>query len=173
MARLPRLRFVASTGLANAAIDVPAADRLGIEVAHTGYTATPTVELTWALMLASQRHLPAEAASLRGGGWQTRLGRELSGRTLGLLGLGRIRGAVARTGLAFGMEVIAWSENLTAARAAEAGARLVPKQQLFATSDILSIHTVLSGRTRGLVDGPAIAAMKPTAWLVNTSRGRS
>lgn len=169
--RLPRLRLIASTGPVNAAIDVAAAERLGIEIAHTGYSSTPTIELTWALILAGQRHLADETASVRAGGWQRHVGRELSGRTLGILGLGRIGGAVARIGGAFGMKVIAWSENLTPERAAEVGVDAVAKDALFAGADVLSIHTLLSRRTRGLVNADALALMKDDAWLVNTSRG--
>ncbi len=169
--RLPCLRFIASTGPVNAAIDTAAAERLGIRIAHTGYSSTPTIELTWALILASQRGLVDEAASVRAGGWQCRVGRELSGRTLGVLGLGRIGGAVALIGVAFGMKVIAWSKNLTAERAAEAGVEAVTRDALFARADVLSIHSVLSRRTRGLVDAGALALMKRDAWLVNTSRG--
>ena len=169
--RLPKLRLVASTGPVNAAIDAAAAEERGIGVVHTGYSSVPTIEMTWALILASQRHLVDEAASLRSGGWQRTVGGDLQGRTLGLLGLGNIGGAVARIGGAFGMEVIGWSQNLTPEKAAAAGAVAVSKEELFARSDILSIHTLLSRRTRGLVDAGALALMKPSAWLVNTSRG--
>ncbi len=162
--RLPKLRLIASTGPVNAVIDVAAAEERGVKVAHTGYSSVPTVEMTWGLILASQRHLVREAASLRSGGWQQTVGGDLQGRTLGLLGLGNIGGA-------FGMEVIGWSQNLTPEKAAAAGATAVPKEELFARADILSIHTLLSRRTRGLVDAGALALMKPTAWLVNTSRG--
>ena len=169
--RLPKLRLIASTGPVNAAIDAAAAGERGIEVVHTGYSSVPTIEMTWALILASQRHLVGEAASLRSGGWQRTVGGDLRGRTLGLLGLGNIGGAVARIGGAFGMEGIGWSQNLTPERAAATGATAVSKEELFARSDILSIHTLLSRRTRGLVDAGALALMKPAAWLVNTSRG--
>ncbi len=169
--RLPNLKLIASTGLTNAAIDVAAAGERGIEVVHTGYRSAPTIEMTWALILASQRGLVGEATSVRSGGWQRTVGRDLGGRTLGLLGLGRVGGEVARIGRAFGMDTIAWSQNLTPERAAATGTVAVPKEELFARADILSIHTVLSRRTRGLVDAGALALMKPTAWLVNTSRG--
>ena len=131
----------------------------------------PTIELTWALILACARHLVDENASLRSGGWQRCIGDDLGGRTLGLLGLGNIGSAVAQIGKAFGMTVIAWSQNLTAERAAAAGATLVSKDELFRQADIVSIHLVLSGRTRGLVGAAELALMKPTARLVNTSRG--
>ena len=132
---------------------------------------TPTIELTWALILASARNLIAENASLRAGGWQLFVGDDLAGRTLGVLGLGNVGGAVARIGKAFGMDVIAWSQNLTAERAAEAGVALVTKEELFRRADIVTVHLVLSGRTRGLVGAGELALMKPTARLVNTSRG--
>ena len=171
ISRLPKLRLIASTAMRNASIDLEAAAERGIEVVHTSYSSNPTIELTWALILASARNLVAENASLRAGGWQRLIGDDLRGRTLGVLGLGNIGGAVARIGRAFGMEVIAWSKNLTAERAAEAGAALVSKEELFRQADILTIHLVLSSRTRGLVSAKELALMKPTARLVNTSRG--
>jgi phosphoglycerate dehydrogenase-like enzyme len=169
--RLPRLRMIASTGMRNASIDLKAADERGVQVVHTGYTSTPTIELTWALILGSARNLVAENASLRGGGWQQSVGDDLAGRTLGVLGLGNVGGAVAQIGNAFGMKVIAWSQNLTTERAAEVGATRVTKDELFRQADVVSIHLVLSGRTRGLVGAAELALMRPTARLVNTSRG--
>ena len=169
--RLPRLGFIASTGPINAAIDVKAAEEHGIEVAHTGYGSNPTIEMTWALILAAQRHLVEEARSVRSGGWQRSVGGDLNGRTLGLMGLGHIGSAVARIGVAFGMRVIAWSQNLTPEKAHAVGAEAVSKEALFAEADVLSLHTLLSRRTRGLVDARVIGLMKSTAWLVNTSRG--
>lgn len=169
--QLPKLRLIASTAHQNASIDVKAAQENGVQVVHTGYSPTPTIELTWALILASVRHIVAESASLRDGGWQRFIGDDLAGRTLGLLGLGNIGSAVARIGKAFGMTTIAWSQNLTAERAREVGAALVSKSELFQQSDIISIHLVLSARTRGLVGRKEFALMKPTARLVNTSRG--
>jgi phosphoglycerate dehydrogenase-like enzyme len=169
--RLPRLRLIASTAFRNASIDVKAAEERGIPIVHTGYTSAPTIELTWALILASARNLVAENTSLRGGGWQRCIGDDMAGRTLGVLGLGNVGGAVARIGKAFGMNVIAWSQNLTAERASETGAELVSKEELFGRADVVSVHLVLSGRTRGLVGTPELALMKPTARLVNTSRG--
>ena len=123
--RLPKLRLIASTGSRNASIDLKAAEERGVQVVHTGYTSTPTIELTWALILASARNLVAENTSLRRGGWQQSVGDDMDGRTLGLLGLGNVGGAVARIGNAFGMKVIAWSQNLTTERASEVGAALV------------------------------------------------
>ena len=171
ISRLPKLRLIASTGARNASIDAVAATELGIEVVHTGYNPAPTIELTWALILARARNLRGETDSLRSGGWQRFVGDDLAGRTLGVLGLGNIGGAVARIGKAFGMDVIAWSQNLTEARAAEAGARLVTKDELFAQADILTIHLVLSRRTVGLVGARELDLMKPTARLVNAARG--
>ncbi len=169
--RLPKLRLIASTGSRNASIDRKAAEERGVEVVHTGYTSTPTIELTWALILASARNLIAENASVRRGGWQQSVGDDMAGRTLGLLGLGNVGGAVAKVGAAFGMKVIAWSQNLTAERAAEAGATLVSKHEVFQNADVVSIHLVLSDRTRGLVGASELALMKPRARVVNTSRG--
>jgi phosphoglycerate dehydrogenase-like enzyme len=169
--RLPRLRLIASTGLRNASIDLAAAAERGITVAHSGYTPTPTIELTWALILASARHIPSEAASVRNGGWQRSLGDDLAEKTLGIIGLGNIGSAVAKVGLAFGMNVIAWSQNLTAGVAAAAGARLVSKEELLQTADVVSIHVVLSRRTIGLIGAAEFELMKPSARLVNTSRG--
>jgi phosphoglycerate dehydrogenase-like enzyme len=169
--RLPKLRLIASTGSRNASIDLKAAEERGVNVVHTGYTSTPTIELTWGLILASARNLVAENTSLRGGGWQQSVGDDMDGRTLGLLGLGNVGGAVAKIGNAFGMRVIAWSQNLTNERAAEVGAALVSKDELFRDADIVSIHLVLSGRTRGLVGAAELGLMKPTARLINTSRG--
>jgi phosphoglycerate dehydrogenase-like enzyme len=165
------LRLIASTAFANASIDLTAAAERGVQVVHTGYSSSPTVELTWALILADARHLVTEAAAVRGGRWQQSVGDDLNGRTLGLLGLGNIGSAVARIGKAFGMNLIAWSQNLTAERASAAGAALVSKDELFRQADIVSIHLVLSRRTRGLVGTPELALMKRTARLVNTSRG--
>ncbi len=142
-----------------------------MQVLHTSYTTAPTIELTWALILASARNLIAENASLRNGGWQRSVGDDLAEQTLGVLGLGNLGSAVARIGQAFGMHVIAWSQNLTADRAAQVGVELVTKDELFQRSDIVTIHLVLSGRTRGLVGARELGLMKSTARLVNTSRG--
>jgi phosphoglycerate dehydrogenase-like enzyme len=169
--RLPRLKLIASTGARNAAIDMSAAAERGIRVTATGYHSTPTIELTWALILASARHIVRESNSVRAGGWQTSLGLELEGKTLGVVGLGRVGGEVARIGLAFGMKILAWSQNLTREKAEAAGATLVTKPELFSQADIVTIHLILSQRTRGLVGADDLAAMKPTARLINTSRG--
>jgi phosphoglycerate dehydrogenase-like enzyme len=169
--RLPNLKFIASTGPVNASIDVVAAADRGIVVSHTGYRSDPTIDLTWALILASARNIVTESNSLRSGGWQRTVGTELRGKTLGVLGLGRVGSEVARIGRAFGMDLIAWSRNMTPAVAQAAGAVLVSKDELFEHADILTIHLVLSGRTRSLVGTAEFALMKPTARLINTSRG--
>jgi len=171
ISRLPKLRLIASTATRNASIDLEAAAERGIEVVHTGYSSSPTIELTWALILASARNLVAENASLRAGGWQRFIGDDLTGRTLGVLGVGNIGGAVATIGKAFGMDVIAWSQNLTAEAAAAVGVQRVDKDELFARSDVLSIHVQLSERTRGLVTARELGLMKAGAYLINTSRG--
>jgi phosphoglycerate dehydrogenase-like enzyme len=169
--RLPNLKLLVSTGKRNAAIDLQAAKALGITVSGTGYGSHGAAEMTWALILAAAKNITVESASVRAGGWQTTIGRDLKGRTLGLLGLGNLGGAVARYAHAFEMDVIAWSTNLTEAKSREHGVRLVTKQQLFRESDILSIHLVLSDRSRGIVGREDLAMMKRSAWLVNTSRG--
>jgi phosphoglycerate dehydrogenase-like enzyme len=169
--RLPKLKLIASTGPRNASIDLAAAAKRGISIAHTGYTSAPTIELTWALILASARHISSEAASVRLGGWQQTLGDDLSGKTLGIVGLGNVGSGVAKVGLAFGMNVIAWSQNLTAEAAKAVGAHRVSKEELLRAADVISIHMVLSPRTVGLVGAAEFALMKPSARLVNTSRG--
>jgi phosphoglycerate dehydrogenase-like enzyme len=168
---LPNLKLIASTGPGNASIDQDAAAERGIEIRHTGYSSTPTIEFTWALILAMARNVPLENRSLRQGGWQVAVGEQLAGKTLGLLGLGHIGSAVGIIGRAFRMNVIAWSQNLTAERAAEKGVQLVSKDVLFSTADFLSIHVRLSERTKGLVGAAELAQMKPTSRLINTSRG--
>ena len=169
--RLPNLKLIASTGPRNASIDLKAAAARGIAVVHTGYFGSPTVELTWALILAGARHLVAEAAAVRGGGWQHSIGEDLSGKTLGIIGLGHIGSQVAKIGSAFGMRVLAWSQNLTAEKAGAVDAALVTKEELLRRADIVSVHLVLSERTRGLIGAAELALMKQSARLVNTSRG--
>nr|WP_221375131.1 D-2-hydroxyacid dehydrogenase family protein [Actinoplanes polyasparticus] len=173
--RLPKLRLLVTTGMANAAVDFAAAAAHGVTISGTtmyGNTkSSNTAELTWALILACRRHVVTEDRALRDGRWQTTVGSDLAGSTLGVLGLGRMGTQVARIGQAFDMRVIAWSENLTAERAAEAGATLVSRDELFAGSDVLTVHLKLSERTTGLVGAAEFAAMKPSAVLVNTSRG--
>jgi phosphoglycerate dehydrogenase-like enzyme len=168
---LPRLKLIASTGSRNASIDMGAAKELGITVTATGYRSAPTIELTWALILASLRGIVHENNSIRNGGWQKSVGQDLSGTILGVVGLGNIGGHVARIGLAFGMKIIAWSQNMTPEIAEAAGARLVSKDELFRQADIVTIHLILSGRTKGLVGAAELRLMKPTSRLINTSRG--
>jgi phosphoglycerate dehydrogenase-like enzyme len=168
--QLPNLRLIASTGPRNASIDSQAAADFGIAVTATGYDSTPTIEFSWSLILASMRGIDREAASLKAGGWQIGLGSNLRGKTLGVVGLGNIGREVTRIGVAFGMKVIAWSQNLTEEKASAAGAMLVDKQTLFREADIVTLHLVLSGRTRGLIGASEFALMKPTARFVNTSR---
>jgi phosphoglycerate dehydrogenase-like enzyme len=169
--RLPNLKLIASTGPGNASIDVAAAGDHGIAMVHTGYRSDPTIEFTWALILAAARNIVTESNSVRSGGWQQTVGMDLGGKTLGVLGLGRIGSQVARIGRAFGMNLIAWSQNMTPEAARAAGAILVSKDQLFERADILTIHLVLSSRTRGLVGAGELERMKPTALLINASRG--
>ncbi|WP_405388626.1 D-2-hydroxyacid dehydrogenase family protein [Streptomyces sp. NBC_01102] len=170
--RLPRLRLLIASGMRNTVIDYAAAERHGVTVCGTAGTSTPPVELTWALLLALARGIVTEANALRDGGpWQSTVGADLAGRRLGLLGLGRIGGKVARVGLAFGMDVVAWSANLTPERAAEAGVGLAAsKEELLATSDFVSVHLVLSERTRGLLGAGELGLMRPGSYLINTSR---
>jgi phosphoglycerate dehydrogenase-like enzyme len=169
--RLPNLKLLVTGGMRNAALDMPAAAKLGIKVCGTDSYKHAAPELTWALIMAATRNLVKEANALRAGQWQQGLGGDLHGKTLGILGLGSIGQRVAQFGQVFGMKVIAWSENLTAERAEQAGVTHVSKQQLFEQADVLSVHLVLSERSRGLVDAQALGWMKPTALLVNTARG--
>ncbi|MCJ2106842.1 D-2-hydroxyacid dehydrogenase family protein [Methylobacterium sp. E-041] len=171
LARLPKLKLLVTSGMRNASIDLAAAKARGITVCGTASGSEPPVELTWALILGLARRVVPEANALRAGGWQTSVGADLAGRRLGILGLGKIGTRVARIGQAFGMAVSAWSPNLTAERAAEAGVALAPsKADLLARSDVVSIHLVLGERTRGLVDAAALALMQPHALLINTAR---
>jgi phosphoglycerate dehydrogenase-like enzyme len=168
---LPRLKLIASTGSRNASIDMGAAKEFGITVTATGYRSAPTIELTWALILASLRGIVHENNSIRNGGWQKSIGQDLGGKILGVVGLGNIGGQVARIGLAFGMKIIAWSQNMTPEIAEAAGGSLVCKDELFRQADIVTIHLILSGRTKGLVGAAELGLMKPTSRLINTSRG--
>jgi phosphoglycerate dehydrogenase-like enzyme len=168
---LPNLKLIVTTGLRNDSIDVAAATERGVLVCGTHSAAHPAAELSFAMILALARRLLPECRSVEDGRWQGGLGRELNGATLGIVGLGRLGGLVARYGTAFGMDVIAWSQNLTDERAAEAGARRVEKAELFAAADFVTIHLKLSERTRGIVGSEEIGRMKRDAYLVNTSRG--
>ncbi len=169
--RLPSLKLLVTTGRRNAAIDVQAARDRGILVCGTATLGTPPVELTWGLILSLVRHIPGESAAMRTGAWQSTIGTGLHGRTLGVIGLGRLGGDVARIGKAFGMHVIAWSQNLTREKTDPVGVELVEKDALFQQSDVVSVHLVLSDRTRGLVGERELAMMKRTALLINTARG--
>ncbi|MEU0134292.1 D-2-hydroxyacid dehydrogenase family protein [Streptomyces sp. NPDC006296] len=170
--RLPRLRLIVASGMRNTSIDHAAAERHGVTVCGTASTATPPVELTWALLLGLARGIVTEANSLREGGpWQSTVGADLHGRRLGILGLGKTGSRVAAVGRAFGMDVVAWSRNLTPERAREAGAALMgSKEELLETSDFVSVHLVLGDRTRGLIGARELALMRPGSYLVNTSR---
>jgi phosphoglycerate dehydrogenase-like enzyme len=176
--RLPNLKLVTIIGMSLPNLDMRAATEHGVIVAHSNFAnpiyagifnATP--ELTWGLMIATVRHTDLESRRMRAGGWQSTVGMILAGRTLGLLGLGRIGKRMAAYGRAFDMAVIAWSQNLTDEAAAAVGARRVEKDDLFRLADVLSIHVQLSDRTRGLVTARELALMKPEAYLINTSRG--
>ena len=169
--RLPRLRLLVTTGMRNAAIDLQAAADRGVVVCGTGGLPYPTAELAWGLVLSLMRRIPREDRATRAGGWQETVGLGLNGKTLGVLGLGTLGSRVARFGRAFEMEVLAWSQNLTAERAAELGATRVERDELLGRSDVVSIHLVLSERTRGLIGARELSLMKRTAYLVNTSRG--
>ncbi|WP_342744154.1 D-2-hydroxyacid dehydrogenase family protein [Mycobacterium terramassiliense] len=176
--RLPNLKLITIVGRSLPNLDMAAASERGVLVAHSDFAhprftsvrdATP--ELAWGLMIATVRNLAEEHRSMRAGGWQRTTGMALSGKTIGLLGLGRTGSRMAEYAKVFGMQVIAWSQNLTEQAAAAVGARRVEKEVLFSESDVVSIHLVLSERTRGLVGRPELALMKPHAYLINTSRG--
>ncbi len=169
--RLPRLKLIASTASSNSSIDSVAAKERGITIAGTSAISTNTAELTWALILAGARHVVSENEALRGGRWQERVGVDLAGKTLGIIGLGKIGSAVAKVGLAFGMRVIAWSEHLSSETAEAAGGIAVSKVELFRRADIVTIHLVLSDRTRALVGKSEFNLMKHSALLINSSRG--
>lgn len=172
LARLSALRLLITTGMSNASIDLDGATRLGIVVCGTDGLGYPTAELTWGLILALARHIPREGRAIRTGHWQTTVGVGLRGKTLGVVGLGRLGSQVAALGGAFGMAVLAWSQNLTPARAAECGAGFVPRHELLARSDVVTIHLKLSPRTAGMIGARELGLMKRTAFLVNTSRGQ-
>ena len=169
--RLPNLKLLNTTAMGNRTIDMAAARELGITVCGTRGAGNGTAELTWGLIIGLARKIYVEREAMKAGRWQTTLGDDLIGHTLGILGLGNIGARVAKVAQAFGMDVIAWSQNLTPERAQETGARYVTKEQLFAESDYLSLHLVLGDRTRGIVGAEDLARMKPTAYLINTSRG--
>jgi len=169
--RLPALRLLVTTGAKNAAIDLDAARARGVTVCGTGNTGNAVPEITIGMMIALARNFVAEDASIRAGGWQHTVGIGLAGATLGIVGLGRLGIPVAKLAQAFGMDVVAWSPHLTVERAAEHGVRAVDRSTLFATADFITIHLPLSDRSRGLIGAEDLARMKPTAYLINTSRG--
>jgi len=171
-ARLPRLRLLVASGMRNTVIDHAAAQAHGVTVCGTASSSAPPVELTWALLLGLARGIVEESNALRGGGpWQSTVGADLHGRRLGLLGLGKIGSRVAQIGLAFGMEVVAWSRNLTEERTSEVGVELAPSMdELLTSSDFVSVHLALGDRSRGLIGARELALLKPTAYLINTSR---
>ncbi|MGQ7856743.1 D-2-hydroxyacid dehydrogenase family protein [Pedobacter sp. WC2501] len=169
--QLPELKLIVSTGTRNRSIDVAAAEKLQIEVYNTGYLGHGALELTWALLMAIAKHIPQENANLRAGGWQHMVGNDLKGKTLGILGLGNLGSQVAAVAKVFDMDIIAWSENLTPEKAIAGGARYVDKKTLFQQSDYLTVHMVLSDRSKGIVGAGDLALMKSTAYLINTSRG--
>jgi len=171
IARLPKLQLLVTTGMRNLAIDMQAAAARGVPVCGTALLPYAAFEHAWALILALAKRIPQEDRLMREGGWQAGVSEGLHGKTLGILGLGKLGGKVARVAHAFDMRVIAWSQNMSDEQAAEHGATRVEKDTLFRESDFVSIHMVLSDRTRGLVGKHALALMKPTAMLVNTSRG--
>ena len=167
---LPDLKLIVTTAMHNVTIDMAAAAARGIPVCGTRSTSHGTAELTWAMILTLVRKLPDEVAAMRSGGWQTALGGDLEGKTLGIVGLGKIGVRVAKVALAFGMNVVAWSQNLTAEAAEQHGVKRVTKEQLFQTADVVTVHVILSDRTRGIVSAPELSLMQPGAYLVNTSR---
>jgi phosphoglycerate dehydrogenase-like enzyme len=169
--RLPNLKLLITTGERNRSIDVAAAKARGITVCGTPSAGAPTVDITWGLILNLLRDIPAQQQALREGRWQTSLGTAAGGLTLGVVGLGKLGSRVAAVGKAFGMTVIAWSQNLTAERAAAAGAELVTKEELFARADVVTLHLILSERSRGTVGAAELGRMKAGAIIVNTSRG--
>ncbi|MTH15822.1 D-2-hydroxyacid dehydrogenase family protein [Flavobacterium sp. LC2016-01] len=168
---LPNLKLIVSTGGRNASIDTQTAESLGIEIRNTGYLWSGAPEMTWALLMAAARQIPQESNNFSSGKWQTTIGTDLAGKTIGIIGLGNIGLKIASYAKAFDMNVIAWSENLTQEKAAAGGAKLVTKEELFRQSDFISIHLVLSDRSIGTIKREDLYQMKPTAYLINTSRG--
>jgi phosphoglycerate dehydrogenase-like enzyme len=171
LARLPRLRLLVTTGMRNSAIDIDAAKHQGVTVCGTSGSSDAVAELTMGMLIALTRNIAREDAAVRSGGWQHTIGPELAGKTLGVMGLGRIGSVVARLARAFGMSVVAWSPHLTAERARPHDVRAVTKPDLFARSDVVTIHLPLSETSRGLIGAAELALMKPAAYLINTSRG--
>lgn len=171
LSKLPNLKLIVSTGMRNASIDMNAAEELGITIKHTRYVESGAPEHTWALIMATAKHIPTEVNNFKTGRWQTTIGVDFKGKTIGVLGLGRVGRKIATYAKAFDMNVIAWSPNLTEERANEAGATLVTKEELFKQADMVTIHMVLSDKTRGIVNRAELDLMKPSAFFINTSRG--
>ncbi|MDF2430794.1 MAG: hypothetical protein JWP44_425 [Mucilaginibacter sp.] len=169
--KLPNLKLIISTGKRNASIDIKAAEELGIAIKPTGYVMTGAPEFTWALIMAIARHIPQESNNIKAGLWQTTIGADLSGKTIGIIGLGNIGSKIATYAKAFDMNVIAWSQNLTEEKAAQGGAKLVSKETLLKESDFVTIHLILSDRSRGILQKEDLELMKPSAYFINTSRG--
>lgn len=171
ISRLPNLKLLVTAGMRNLSIDLVAATENGVIVSGTENVGVTTAELAWGLILGLARKIPEEDKATRAGHWQTSVGMSVADKTLGIVGLGKVGGHVAKIGLAFGMDVIAWSQNLTQGRCAEIGVQLATKEELFRKADFISVHLVLSDRTRGLIGGEEFSLMKPSAYLVNTARG--
>lgn len=169
--KLPTLKLIVTTGHVHSSLDTKAAIERGVTVCTTASSRFATAELTFAIIMALARQLVAHHNSVQSGGWQIGLGQDLRGKTLGVIGLGNLGGQVAGFGKAFGMNVVGWSQNLTDEQAAAAGVRRVTKEELFRTSDFVTIHYKLSARSKGIIGAAEIGLMKPTAYLVNTSRG--
>ena len=171
LSQLPNLKLIVSTGMRNASIDAVAAQELGITIKHTRYVESGAPELTWALIMAIARHIPQESINFRDGGWQSTIGLDLKGKTIGIIGLGRIGSKIATYAKAFDMNIIAWSPNLTDQKALDNGAQLVSKEELFKQADFVTVHLVLSDRTRGIINKRDLELMKPSAYFISTSRG--
>ncbi|WP_159469837.1 D-2-hydroxyacid dehydrogenase family protein [Dyadobacter sp. 3J3] len=171
LSKLPNLKLIVSTGLRNASIDSAAVSELGIQLENTGYIGTGAPELTWALLMAIARKIPQENASVKKGGWQNTIGTDIAGKTIGIIGLGKIGDKIASMARVFDMNVIAWSENLTEEKASEKGVKAVSKEYLFQNADFITVHLVLSERSKGIIGAADLALMKPSAYLINTSRG--
>jgi phosphoglycerate dehydrogenase-like enzyme len=171
ISQLPNLKLIVSTGMRNASIDIKAVEEFGITLKHTGYLESGAPEMTWALIMAIARHIPQESNNFKSGGWQTTIGSDFKGKTMGILGMGRVGSKIAAYAKAFDMNVIAWSPNLTEEKAAESGAKIVSKEELFKQADFVTIHMVLSDRSRGIVGKEDLSLMKSTAFFINTSRG--
>ena len=171
LSQLPNLKLIVTTGMRNASIDIKAVEEFGITLKYTGYLESGAPEMTWALIMGIARHIPQESNNFKSGGWQTTIGGDFKGKTMGILGMGRVGSKIAAYAKAFDMNIIAWSPNLTAEKAAESGAQLVSKEELFKQADFVTIHMVLSDRSRGIVGKEDLSLMKPTAYFINTSRG--